>query len=70
MLCSTGTVPGSMADIETLVVLSLSSNQLTGNLGDYAFASSEDRNDLNSALRVLDFGDNALSGGEFFLGPI
>ena len=57
-----GSIPGSMAEMEALVVLSLGGNQLTGSLADYAFVSSEDRNDLNSALRFLDFSSNGLSG--------
>lgn len=51
-----------MAEMEKLVVLSLSNNQLSGDLADYAFASSEDRNDVNSALRFLDLGNTGLSG--------
>ena len=55
-------MPQSLADLQSLVVLNANTNQLTGGLGDYAFGNVEDRNDLNSALRILDFGSNALSG--------
>lgn len=51
-----------MADMEALVVLNAGHNQLTGSLDDYAFQSSNERNDVNSALRYLDFGGNTLSG--------
>ena len=57
-----GSLPPSLALLNSLVVLDLHSNGLSGSLGEFAFQAQANRADLHSSLRYLDLGNNSLSG--------
>ena len=59
---SAGTVPGSLGDLQQLIVLDLSSNQVSGDLCDFAIQTSIGDNNLNSVLRFFSTANNSLSG--------
>ena len=59
---SAGTVPGSLGDLQQLIVLDLSSNQFSGALSDFAIQTSIGDNNLNSVLRFFSAANNSLSG--------
>lgn len=62
MMFVAGTVPVSMAIMPDMVVMNLSSNQLTGSLDPYAIEVQISRADLNTPLRALSLGGNTFSG--------
>ena len=64
-----GSLPPSLALLNSLVVLDLHSNGLSGSLGEFAFQVQANRADLHSSLRYLDLGNNSLSG-EAFVGLV
>ena len=55
-------MPSSLAALQRLVVLDLSSNQLSGDLMEFAFVALDDRDDLNSRMRSFNASHNRLSG--------
>lgn len=56
-------MPSSLAALQRLVVLDLSSNQLSGDLVEFAFVALDDRDDLNSRMRSFNASHNKLTGG-------
>ena len=55
-------MPGSLGDLQQLIVLDLSSNQFSGDLSDFAIQTSIGDNNLNSVLRFFSAANNSLSG--------
>lgn len=59
---SAGTIPGTLGDLQQLILLDLSSNRFSGTLDDYAYETSTGQNDLYSILRYLNISNNDLLG--------
>ena len=57
-----GALPASLANVESLVVMDVSSNQLGGTLNDFAFQAAANRADVHSALRYFGIGNNSFAG--------
>jgi hypothetical protein len=60
-LCA-GTLPPALATLPEIVVLDLGTNQLSGELGDFAFTTAANREDVHSTLRYLALGNNSFTG--------
>lgn len=60
--CHAGALPASLANVESMVVLDASNNQLGGTLNDFAFQAAANRADLHSALRYFDIANNSFAG--------
>ena len=57
-----GTIPGTLGDLQQLILLDLSSNQFSGTLDDFADETDSGENDIYSVLRYLNISSNALLG--------
>ena len=57
-----GALPASLANVESMVALDVSDNQLGGTLSDFAFQAAANRADLHSALRYFDIANNSFAG--------
>ena len=55
-------MPSTLAALQRVVVLDLSSNQLSGDLMEFAFVALDDRDDLNSRMRSFNASHNKLTG--------
>ena len=62
LLVFAGTIPGTLGDLQQLILLDLSSNQFSGTLDDFAYETGSGENDIYSVLRYLNISNNALLG--------
>ena len=59
-----GTIPGTLGDLQQLILLDLSDNSFSGTLDDFAYQTGTGENDLYSILRYLDISRNDLLGAQ------
>ena len=59
-----GTIPGQIGGLSNLIIFNAQANRFSGSLSDYAFYVTDDRGDVNSYTRVVNLGQNNISGGK------
>jgi len=55
-------VPGTLGELQDLILLDLSNNQFSGTLDDFAYQTNAQQNEENSVLRYLNISNNELMG--------
>ncbi|KAK9822777.1 hypothetical protein WJX74_007857 [Apatococcus lobatus] len=60
----TGTIPGQIGGLSNLIIFNAQANRFSGSLSDYAFYVTNDRGDVNSYTRMVNLGQNNISGAD------